>query len=194
MRVLHFLRPLGPPVGTELRSCHLTDTNNFEKDPKFLKSGLRHPVPYVHVYNATQMIRSTEGCRWVFTKHRRVQMSFMFTRQENTSGNDNSNPNQQWEHQKRKHNYYCIAASLRHDQTFHKVSQISITCSQSVCSHIYTACQAHVPYNITICGLSGSIFPHCFTKQHNFQTHVMKHKMCGFSLQKEVFHETNSCF
>ena len=47
-----------------------------------------------------------------------------------------------------------------------------------MCSLIYTACQAHVPYYIIICGLSGSIFSHCFTKQHNFQKHVKKHKMC----------------
>ena len=125
------------------------------------------------------MIQTTEGCRWVLCSH---------SKQQNTSGNDNSNPNQQWEHQKRKHNYYCIAASLRHYQTFNKVSQISITCSQSVCSLIYTACQAHVPYYIIICDHSSSIFPHCFTKQHNFQKHVQKHKMCvNFLYRKKCY-------
>ena len=34
-KVLHFLKPLGPPMGTELHSCHLSDTNNFEKAPKY---------------------------------------------------------------------------------------------------------------------------------------------------------------
>jgi len=182
MRVLHFLTPLGPPMGTEIRSCHLPDTNNFEKAPKFFeifKFGLRHPVPYVHVYTAKQMIQNTEGCRWVLCSH---------SKQENTPGNDDSNPNQQWKHQKRKHKYYCIASSLRHYQTFNKVSRISITCSESVCSLIYTACQANVPYYIIICGLPGSIFPRCFTKQHNFQKHVKKHKMCvDFLFLKEVF-------
>ena len=33
--VLHFVMPLGPPMGKELGSCHLSDTNNFEKAPKF---------------------------------------------------------------------------------------------------------------------------------------------------------------
>ena len=42
------------------------------------------------------------------------------------------------------------------------------------------------------------IFPHSFTKQHNFQKHVKKY-VCRFSLQEEVFHangqnETNCCF
>ena len=138
------------------------------------------------------MIQSTEGCRWVLCSH---------SKQQNTPGNDNSNPNQQWEHQKRKHNYYCIAASLRHDQTFNRVSQISITCSQSVCSLIYTACQAHVPYYIIICGLFGSIFPQ-FHKTAQFSTTCKEtQNVCWFSLQKEVLHEngdsqkeTNSCF
>jgi hypothetical protein len=34
-RVLHFLTPLGPPKGMELSSCHLSDTNNFDKASKF---------------------------------------------------------------------------------------------------------------------------------------------------------------
>jgi hypothetical protein len=37
-RVLHFLMPLGPPKGMELGSCHLSDTNNFEKAPKFFEN------------------------------------------------------------------------------------------------------------------------------------------------------------
>lgn len=99
-----------------------------------------------------------EGCRWVLCWH---------SKQENTSGNDNSNnPNQQWEHQTNKHNYYCIVASLRHDQNFNRVSQISITYSEPVCSLIYTACQAHVLYYIIIRGLSASTFSHIVSQNN----------------------------
>ena len=46
--MLRFLMPLGPPMGMELGSCHLSDTNNFEKALtiffKFLKLGLSHPA------------------------------------------------------------------------------------------------------------------------------------------------------
>ena len=37
-RVLHFLTPLGPPKGMELGSCYLSNTNNFEKAPKFFEN------------------------------------------------------------------------------------------------------------------------------------------------------------
>ena len=80
----------------------------------FVKLGLTHPASYLHINTAKQMIQSLkqfciEGCRCVLCWH---------SKQENTSGNDNSNNrNQQWEHQTNKHKYYCTVASLRHDKT-----------------------------------------------------------------------------
>jgi len=146
----------------------------------FLKLGLTHPAPYVHIYTAKQMIQSLkqfciEECRWVLCWH---------SKQENTSGNDNSNnPNQQWEHQTKKHNYYCIVASLRHDQTFNRVSQISLSAALFI-QHVkhkyriilsYVACLA--PH-----------FPTLFPKQHNFQKHVNKHKMRVDFLYRKLSH------
>ena len=37
-RLVYFVRPLGSPMGMELGSCHLYDTNNFEKAPKFFEN------------------------------------------------------------------------------------------------------------------------------------------------------------
>jgi len=64
------------------------------------------------------------------------------------------------------HKYYCIVASLRHDQNFNRVSQISITYSEPVCSLIYTACQACVLYYIIIYGLSASTFSHILSQNN----------------------------
>jgi len=158
-------------MGMELGSCHLSDINNFEKATNFffLELGLTHPASYVHICTAKQMIQCLkqfciEGCRWVLWWH---------SKQENISGNDKSNNrNQQWEHQTNKHNYYCIVASLSHDQNFSRVSQISIKYSEPVCSRLYTACKAHVLYHINICGLLTPHFPTLFLKPTQFsETH-----------------------
>ena len=129
----------------------------------FLKLGLTHPAAYMHIYTAEEMIQCLkqfcmEGWRWVLCWH---------SKQGNISGNDNSiNPNQQWEQQTNKHNNYCIVASLRHDQNFNRVFQISITYLEPVCSLIYTACQAHVIYYIIIHGLSASTFFHIVSQNN----------------------------
>ena len=48
-----------------------------------------------------------------------------------------------------------------------------------VCSLSYPACNAHAPYYIAICGLSGTtIFSTLSRKRHNFREKCIEHKMC----------------
>ena len=62
-----------------------------------------------------------------------------------------------------------------------------------VCSLSYTACKAHAPYYIVICGLSGStiFFPHILVKGAIFTQKLLKIKYVFFLFSTQPLSETH---
>ena len=75
-RLGYFVRPLGSPMGMELGSCHLSDTNSFEKATIFFF--------FLTWANTSCILRAYLHCKTDDTVseavlHRRLQVSFMVT-------------------------------------------------------------------------------------------------------------------
>ena len=145
---------------------------------KFLKLELRHPITYVHIYTTKHMLQT-------------LKQSFMSTQQEGQYI-------RKWQFQQPQS---TVRTSKKEPQlllhcTFTKTWPIL---QQSVSNNYYMFRLCVQPYLYSmpsICMILQynmwpiwfHIFPHSFTKQHNFHKHVNKQNVCWFSLQKEVFH------